>query len=94
MWTGEAYLRGLRYAHQGKQDEGQEGGDGQGQSFSAPEECHENDGIGAVGFLWVEGEAAELLEGEGLYPRVMSPPAPRENRPFVSEWGEPVKSSP
>lgn len=68
MWTGEAYLRGLRYAHQGKQDEGQEGGDGQGQSFSAPEECHENDGIGTVGFLWVGGKQQSCWRGQVYIP--------------------------
>lgn len=53
MRTGDTYLRGLHYAHHGEKDDGQECGDGQGQSLSAPEECHEDDGVGTVGFLEV-----------------------------------------
>ena len=53
---GEAYLRGIHYAHHGVQDDGEEGSDRQRQSLGAPEECHEDDGVGTVGFLWVGGE--------------------------------------
>lgn len=52
----EAYLRGIHYAHQGVQEDGEEGGDSQGQSLSAPEERHDDDGVGTGGFLWAGGE--------------------------------------
>ena len=52
----EAYLGGIHDAHHGEQDDREEGGDGQGQSLRAPEERHEDDGVGAVGFLRAGGK--------------------------------------
>lgn len=53
---GEAYHGSTHYAHHGEHDGGEEGGDSQGQSLGAPEERHEDDGVGTVGFLQAGGE--------------------------------------
>jgi hypothetical protein len=89
---GAAHLRGIHDAHQGEQDDGEKGGDSQGQSLSAPEECYEDDGIGTVGFLWARRRGRDV--GEGRYPRVFPCPAPERNGAICNRWGEPMSLIP
>lgn len=53
---GSAHLRGIHDAHQGEEDDGEEGSDSQGQGLGTPQQCHEDDGVSTVGFLWAGGE--------------------------------------
>lgn len=76
-----AHLRGFHDAHHGEEDEGQQGSDGQGQSLEAPVECHEDDDIGTVGFLWVR-EVSEAV-------REMDLSHPENPSHFKQCWEEP-----
>lgn len=89
--NGEAYRGSIHYAHHGEHDDGEKGSDGQWQRLGAPEQCHEDDGVGATGFLQAEGEQQAIGGGRPVSRNHITS-CPQRKQTICDSAGRPCKT--